>query len=88
MTVRNVAEARVSKNGDVVEFWLVASAFLRHQVRNTVGQLVRVGLGKCSVEEFAGLIDSGRLGVAGPAASPKGLSLVEVTYASVLPFAA
>jgi len=84
--VRNVAEARVSRSGEVVHFWMVANAFLRHQVRNTVGQLLRVGLGKCSVEEFADLIDSGRQGVAGPAASPQGLSLVEVRYASVLPF--
>ena len=87
VTVRNVAEARISQSGDVIEFWLVANAFLRHQVRNTIGQLVRVGLGKCSVDEFADLIDSGRQGVAGPAASPRGLSLVEVRYASVLPFA-
>ena len=87
VTIRDVAEARVSQTGDVVEFWLTANAFLRHQVRNTVGQLVRVGLGKCSVEEFADLIDSDCQGVAGPAASPRGLSLVEVKYASALPFA-
>lgn len=88
VTVRNVAEARVSQCGDVVELWLTANAFLRHQMRNTVGQLVRVGLGKCSVEEFADLIDSDCQGVAGPAASPRGLSLVAVRYGSVLPFAA
>lgn len=84
--VRNVQEARISQRGEVVQFWIVANAFLRHQVRNTVGQLLRVGLGKCSVEEFADLMDSGQQGVAGPAASPRGLSLVEVRYACALPF--
>lgn len=86
-TVRTVSEARLIRGDGVVLFWIVANAFLRHQVRNTVGQLIQVGLGKCTVEEFADLIECGHKAVAGPAASPRGLSLVEVRYAAALPFA-
>jgi tRNA pseudouridine38-40 synthase len=87
-TVRVVHEARVTEHDDVVEFSIVANAFLRHQVRNTVGQLLRVGLGRCSVEEFAELVAHPRRGTAGPAAPGRGLCLTEVRYQPSLPFAA
>ena len=87
-TVRLVHEARVLQTAGLVEFWMTASAFLRHQVRNTVGLLIRVGLGKASVEEFGALIDGGGQGTAGPAAAARGLCLVKVSYESPLAFAA
>ena len=87
-TVRVVREARVVENGGTVEFSIVANAFLRHQVRNTVGQLLRVGLGKCSVEEFADLVNHPQKGAAGPAAPSRGLCLMQVRYEPSLPFAA
>jgi len=86
-TVRVVHEARVVRKADVVEFWITANAFLRHQVRNTVGQLLRVGMGKCSVEEFAALLQAPRQGVTGPAAPARGLCLARVRYEPSLPFA-
>lgn len=88
ITVRFVHEARVLQTAELVEFWLTANAFLRHQVRNTVGLLLRVGLGKASVEEFGALIDGGRQGAAGPAAVARGLCLVRVSYELPLAFAA
>ena len=87
-TVRFVHEARVLQTAELIEFWMTANAFLRHQVRNTVGLLVRVGLGKTSVEEFGALIDGGRQGAAGPAAVARGLCLVRVSYEPPLAFAA
>ena len=87
-TVRVVYEARVQQVPEGVEFTFVANAFLRHQIRNTVGQLIRVGLGKCSVEEFRGLVLHARAGTAGPAAPARGLCLMRIGYDSALPFAA
>lgn len=86
-TVRVVHEAKVVVTGDVIEMWMTANAFLRHQVRNTVGQLVRVGMGRCSADEFAALVDSDRRSVAGPAAVARGLCLVKVSYDTPLGFA-
>jgi len=65
----------------VLEF--VANAFLPHQVRRTVGQLVEVGRGRETVEGFAALLRAARPGSAGPAAPPHGLCLVEVAYRDV-----
>jgi tRNA pseudouridine38-40 synthase len=45
-TVRNVYEAGVERKGDFIVFRIIANSFLPHQVRSTVGLLVRLGLGK------------------------------------------
>lgn len=86
-TVRVVHEARVNESDSIVEFCIAQNAFLRHQVRNTVGQLLRVGLGRCSVDEFVGLLSHPIAGTAGPAAPARGLCLMEIRYESSLPFA-
>jgi tRNA pseudouridine38-40 synthase len=87
-TVRVVHEARIVETEDMIECSIVANAFLRHQVRNTVGQLLRVGLEKCSPDEFADLVDRPRRASAGPAAPSRGLCLSGVRYEEPLPFAA
>lgn len=79
-TVRNVYRADVVRKGEMIIFTIVANAFLRHQVRNTAGALVQVGLGKMSVVEFAHLIDVKKPGLAGPALPACGLCLERVNY--------
>ena len=87
-TVRMVHEARVCERGEDLEVCLTANAFLRHQVRNMVGQLLRVGRGKCTVEEFEGLVACPGEAKAGPAAPARGLCLMEVRYERPLDLAA
>jgi tRNA pseudouridine38-40 synthase len=58
----------------------VANSFLPHQVRNTVGALVRVGLGKMSNDEFYSIMERKKPGLAGPAAPASGLYLMQVNY--------
>ncbi len=87
-TVRVVYETRVTGSDAEIEFSIAANAFLRHQVRNTVGQLLRVGVGKCSVDEFADMVSVPRKATAGPAAPARGLCLTDVRYQQPLPFAA
>jgi tRNA pseudouridine38-40 synthase len=79
-TVRKVYRAEIEKDGDLIILSMVANSFLPHQVRNTVGALIRVGQGKMSVDEFRSLIDAGRPGLAGPAAPARGLCLMQVNY--------
>lgn len=79
-TVRVLLDARVERCGpQAVLVTLEANAFLPHQVRMTVGALQRVGAGRLSPQEFAGLVD-GPPGSAGPAAPPQGLTLTAVRY--------
>lgn len=59
---------------------LEADGFLRHMVRNLVGTLVDVGLGKITPERFGAILESGDRRNAGPKAPAHGLFLVEVHY--------
>ena len=51
-TIRQVYQAKVERDGDIVVFNIVANAFIRHQIRSTAGALVQVGLNKLSEAEF------------------------------------
>ncbi len=79
-TWRNVYEARVDKKGVFVVFRIVANSFLPHQVRNTVGVLIRLGLGKIGVKEFCDIMEAKSLGLAGPMVPAHGLCLTKVNY--------
>ena len=79
-TVRRVYRAEVTRQGDFVIFYIVASAFLPHQVRNTMGSLLRVGQGKMTLEEFCSIMDSKIPSQAGPAVPACGLCLIKVNY--------
>jgi len=81
-TMRNVYRARVEKDGELAVFNLVANSFLPHQVRNTVGVLIRVGLGKVSVDQFHSIIEARKPGLAAPAAPACGLCLMRINYPS------
>ncbi|OGO06001.1 MAG: tRNA pseudouridine(38-40) synthase TruA [Chloroflexi bacterium RBG_13_56_8b] len=79
-TVRRVFRAEVTRDGEMVIFNISASSFLLHQVRNTVGALIRVGLGKMTLDEFNSIIEARELALAGPTAPAYGLCLNRVNY--------
>ena len=79
-TVRRVYRADVGRDGELVIMTIVANSFLTHQVRNTVGALTRVGLGRMSLDEFQSIMERKQPGLAGPRAPAHGLYLVRVNY--------
>ena len=79
-TVRRVYRAEVRRDEEMVVFNMVANSFLTHQVRNTVGALVRVGLSKMSGDEFCSIMELKKPGLAGPIAPACGLCLMQVNY--------
>ncbi|MFO7665382.1 MAG: tRNA pseudouridine(38-40) synthase TruA [Desulfobacterales bacterium] len=80
-TIRCVSTAQVvTKNDDLIVFEIEADGFLRFMVRNIVGTLVCVGLGKITSYDFKGILESRDRGNAGVTAPPQGLFLVEVKY--------
>jgi tRNA pseudouridine38-40 synthase len=83
-TVRRVLRAEIERDGELVVFSMVANSFLPHQVRNTVGALVRVGLGKMGVDEFRSLVEVRKPALAGPTAPAQGLCLTRVNYLAPL----
>ncbi|TCJ18558.1 tRNA pseudouridine(38-40) synthase TruA [Parasulfuritortus cantonensis] len=78
--VRELRRADVARHGDFVTFDFRGNAFLHHQVRNMVGALVWIGLGRRPPDWAAELLASRdrRLGAATFAAD--GLYLVDVRY--------
>jgi tRNA pseudouridine38-40 synthase len=80
-TVRVIFRAEITQDGDMMVFDIVANAFLPHQVRNTIGSLIKVGQGKMTVEEFKNMIQAKTPGLARPTAPANGLCLVRVNYA-------
>jgi tRNA pseudouridine38-40 synthase len=79
-TLRDVYEAGIEEKGDFTVFRIVANSFLPHQIRSTVGLLIRLGLGKISIEDFRDIMEARSLGLAGPLSPACGLCLERVNY--------
>jgi len=79
-TVRRVYRCHVRARPPLVTVEVEANAFLRQQVRRTVGALAQVGRGKLTVVGFHGLLRRAEPASAGPVAPPQGLYLIRVTY--------
>lgn len=79
-TVRHVYHATVKREGEMVIFDITANSFLPHQVRNTVGVLVQVGLGRLSVNDFKALLAARQFSLASQRAPAHGLFLMRVNY--------
>jgi len=67
-----------------VIFHIVANSFLPHQIRSTVGLLIRLGLSKIGIEDFRDIMEARSLGLAGPVAPACGLCLMNVNYPTPL----
>jgi tRNA pseudouridine38-40 synthase len=80
-TIRTIKESAVSEgeNGRIF-IDITADGFLRYMVRNIIGTLVDVGLGKISPEDFKKILESKDRGFAGMTAPAQGLFLVSVDY--------
>ncbi|MEA3344017.1 MAG: tRNA pseudouridine(38-40) synthase TruA [archaeon] len=80
-TTRCVMKADIveQENGFIV-FEIEADGFLRFMVRNIVGTLVDVGLGKITTNDFKKILLSKNRSMAGATAPPHGLFLMKVKY--------
>ena len=83
-TVRRVFRAVVEREGDLVIFNIAANSFLLHQVRNTIGALIKVGQGKMTIDEFNSIVEAREPALAGPTAPAYGLCLNRVNYPAPL----
>lgn len=79
-TVRRIYKAQFRREDEVVTFCIAGNAFLPHQVRSTVGTLIRVGQGRLTATHFKSIMEAGQPGLAGPTVPACGLYLNKVTY--------
>ncbi|MFA4916202.1 MAG: tRNA pseudouridine(38-40) synthase TruA [Syntrophales bacterium] len=79
--VRTVMDVNlINARCGMIKIYIEAEGFLRYMVRNIVGTLVDVGMGKLSTTEFMNLIAMKDRRLAGVKAPPQGLFLMEVKY--------
>lgn len=79
-TVRNIYSAEFRQDSRLIVFYIKANSFLTHQVRNTVGIMLKIGAGKLNIEQLKQIMAEKRYGAAGPAVPAKGLCLIKVNY--------
>jgi tRNA pseudouridine38-40 synthase len=79
-TIRTVFRAEWKREGEQLDFWIEADAFLFRMVRTIVGTLLQRGGGRRSPEEFQALLQTPPKGKSGPAAPACGLCLMRIDY--------
>jgi tRNA pseudouridine38-40 synthase len=80
-TVRTVTASTLKQTGGGnLTYDIEANGFLRFMVRNIVGTLVEVGLGKIPSRDVKKILLSKDRSLAGATAPPQGLFLMDVTY--------
>ena len=78
--VKTLDLCKITKHGDMIEFEFSARSFLHHQVRNMVGTLVEIGLGKqYDIDEIFSVKNRSAVG---PTAPASGLFFVSADYAT------
>lgn len=78
--VRRLEQLTVREAGDLLVFELQADAFLHHMVRNIVGALVWIGIGRRPVDWLAEVLAGRDRRRAAPTFAPDGLYLCGVDY--------
>ena len=79
-TVRRMYRAEAWRDAGEVHLELEANAFLPQQVRRTAAAVLRVGLGKLTLEGFEALADAAVRGAAEHVLPARGLCLQRVVY--------
>ena len=78
--VRTITDAYIEQENNKLIITFKGDGFLRYQVRNMVGLLIRVGENKVSTEDVEKILLSRDRTTTGKTAPPEGLYLTDVTY--------
>jgi tRNA pseudouridine38-40 synthase len=82
--VRHISALTISPQGPYLFCTLQANGFLHHMVRNIVGALVYVGMGRWSVEQFQAVFNACDRTLGAPTFAPDGLYFCGATYPAQL----
>ncbi len=79
-TVRTIFRCEVTSDGPWVYIDVEGDGFLYNMVRNIVGTLVEIGLGRWKAEKVPEILEARHRSAAGRLAPPNGLCLMQVKY--------
>lgn len=78
--VRTIYNASIEKKDDILIFTFTGNGFMKYQVRNMVGTLIKIGKGKLEVNTISLLLNGELTNKYVYTARPEGLYLIEVNY--------
>ncbi len=78
--VRTITSAKIKQEKNELKIIFQGDGFLRYQVRNMVGVLIKVGENKISPESVEKILESKDRTKSGKTAPPEGLYLVNIKY--------
>lgn len=77
---RLISSITINTHKNILEFKFTGNGFLKYQVRNMVGILIRAGENKITKEEIKKILDSKDRSKSGKTAPAEGLYLVDIKY--------
>ena len=78
--VREITYANIDIHDDIIVFTFRGNGFLKYQIRNMVGYLIKVGEGKKDGKEIPTILKGEDRRLASITAHPEGLCLMSVKY--------
>ena len=78
--VRTITNTTIKEENDILEITFTGNGFLKYQVRNMVGLLIRAGENKIKREDIVKIIESKDRTKTGKTAPAEGLYLVNIKY--------
>lgn len=78
--VRTIFDASIKVDKELVTFTFVGDGFMKYQVRNMVGTLIKIGQGKLEICTISKLLNGDLSNKYVFTAKPEGLYLVDVSY--------
>lgn len=67
-------------NTRCIEIYFIGKSFLHHMIRNIVGTIVHIGLGKINLQDLEMIIENKNRALSGPTAPAHGLCLLDIKY--------
>ena len=78
--IRNIIYTNIELNNNKLTTTFTGNGFLRYQVRNMVGLLIKIGENKLSPTKVTEILEAKDRKKAGKTAPPEGLYLVDIKY--------
>ena len=78
--IRTISNVEINLKDEILEIRFTGNGFLKYQVRNMVGVLIRAGEGKITKTDITNILNSKERSKTGKTAPPEGLYLVDIKY--------